>query len=219
MWVIFLAVLVLVILASLVSSQEVDREILRYDVKIVSGILLGAIVIPFGFLFLAAIPLVGFRPQGFDSTYWLALGWDRLTQAITPQTLNSALPALDFALDYAGNRIDLPFLTLLSIIGLVDCRFQGRLFRNVAAAMTLISLVATLITPAIDFTWRGLYLVPLYLTGALGAESVVRRVNGQEWSWHSSSRLAFAGTFVGYVILSHLSYSLRALELLIMVGG
>ena len=216
MWVIFLAVLVLVILASLVSIQEFDREILRYDVKIVSGILLGAIVIPIGFL-LAAIPLLGFRPQGFDSPYWLALGWNRLTQAITLQTLNSALPALDFALDYGGNRLDLPFLTLLSIIGLLGFRFKGRLFRNAVVAMTLIPIVATVITPDIHYTWRGLYMIPLYLTGALGAASVIRRVNGQESPLMSPDRLAFAGTFVAYLFLSHLGYWLRAVELLIMV--
>jgi hypothetical protein len=216
MWVIFLAVLVLVILASLVSIQ-VDRDILTYDVKIMSGILLGAIVIPIGFLFLAAIPLLGFRPEGLDSSFWLALGWNRLVQAITPQTLNSALPALERAFDYTGNRLDLPFLTLLSIIGLLDCGFERRLFRNVVAAMTLIAVVATVITPDINLIWRGLYLVPLYLTGALGAESVIRRVNGQQSSLRSADRLAFTGTFVAYLFLSQLDYWLRAVELLIMV--
>jgi hypothetical protein len=190
---------------------------LTYDVKIMGGVLLGAIVIPIGFLFLAAIPLLGFRPEGLDPSFWLALGWNRLMEAITPQTFNSALPALDYAFDYGGNRLDLPFLTLLSIIGLLDSGFERRLFRNAVAAMTLIPLVATVITPSIDFTWRGLYMVPLYLTGALGAESVIRRVNGQESSLRSADRLAFTGTFVAYLFLSQLDYWLRAVELLIMV--
>jgi hypothetical protein len=67
-------------------------------------------------------------------------------------------------------------------------------------------------------TWRGIYIIPLYITGALGVESVVRRVNGSESSWRSPSRLAFAATFVAYVFLAHLSFSLRALELLMMTG-
>jgi len=217
MWVIFLAELVLILFASLVSFREVGRGILTYDVKIVGAILLGAIVIPIGFVFLAASPFVGFRPEGLNSSYWLALGWNRLVQAITPQTLNSALPALDYAFDYGGNRLDLPFLTLLSIIGLLGCRFKGRLFMSAVAAMTLIPVVATVITPDIDLTWRGLYMIPLYLTGALGAASVIRRVNGQESPLKSPDRLAFAGTFVAYLFLSHLGYWLRAVELLIMV--
>ena len=217
MWVIVLAVLVLVIFASLVSIRRIDRDMLTYDVKIMGGVLLGAIVIPIGFLFLAAIPLLGFRPEGLDSSFWLALGWNRLVQAITPQTLNSALPALERAFDYAGNRLDLPFLTLLSIIGLLDCGFERRLFRNVVAAMTLIGVVATVITPDINLIWRGLYLVPLYLTGALGAVSVIRRVNGLESPLRSLDRVAFAGMFVAYLFLSQLGYWLRAVELLIMV--
>ena len=84
--------------------------------------------------------------------------------------------------------------------------------------MVVVPFVAAVITPDLYFTWRGLYLIPLYLTGALGVESVIRWVNGRESAWSSPGRLAFAGTFAGYVFLSHLSYSLRALELLIMVA-
>jgi hypothetical protein len=43
-------------------------------------------------------------------------------------------------------------------------------------------------------------------------------MNGRECVWGSHDRLAFAGTFAGYLFLSQLSYSLRALELLIMVA-
>jgi hypothetical protein len=67
-------------------------------------------------------------------------------------------------------------------------------------------------------TWRGLYIIPLYLAGALGVESIIRRVNGSVPPWRSPSRLAFAGMFATYIFLSHLSYSLRALELLILVA-
>jgi hypothetical protein len=100
---------------------------------------------------------------------------------------------------------------------LLDCGFERRLFRNVVAAMTLIAVVATVITPDINLIWRGLYLVPLYLTGALGAVSVIRRVNGLESPLRSPDRVAFAGMFVAYLFLSQLGYWLRAVELLIMV--
>ena len=217
MWVIFIAVLVLILFSSLVSIREIDRDTLWSDVKIMSGILLAAIVIPIGFLFLAAIPLLGFPPEGLDPSFWLALGWKYLIQAITPQTLNSALPALDIAFDLSGNRMDLPFLTLLSIISLLDCGFERHVFRKAVAAMTLIPLVATVITPDFWFTWRGLYIVPFYMTGALGAESVIRRANGQGSPLRSPDRLAFAGMFVAYLFLSQLDYWLRAVELLIMI--
>jgi hypothetical protein len=58
------------------------------------------------------------------------------------------------------------------------------------------------------------------MTGALGAASIIRRVNGHESTLRTSpSRLAFAGAFVSYLFLTHLSYSLRALELLILVAS
>jgi hypothetical protein len=76
-----------------------------------------------------------------------------------------------------------------------------------------------MISPNLYDTWRGLYVIPMYLTGALGVGSVIRVVNGQGAPWRSPSRLAFAGTFAGYVFLAHLSYSLRALELLILVAS
>ena len=156
---------------------------------------------------------------------WLGDAWTYLVQ-VQPQLLGSIWGVFEEALDFAGNRIDLPFLTLLSIVGLLDYRSQRRSFNRIVAAMVFVPFVLTVIislssaspyTP-MWLTWRGLYIVPLYLTGALGVESIIRRVNGSVSPWVSKSRLAFAGTFVAYIFLSHLSYSLRALELLILVA-
>jgi len=36
-------------------------------------------------------------------------------------------------------------------------------------------------------------MIPVYLTGALGVETVIRTVNGDRSPWKSRSRLAFAG--------------------------
>ena len=156
---------------------------------------------------------------------WFAEAWTYLTR-VQPQLIGSIWGVFEEALDFAGNRIDLPFLALLSVVGLLDYRSQGRSFNRIVAAMVLVPIVLTVIISISSaspyapmwLTWRGLYIIPLYLTGALGVESVIRRVNGSVSSWNSPSRLAFAGTFVTYVFLSHLSYSLRALELLIIVG-
>jgi cyanate permease len=84
--------------------------------------------------------------------------------------------------------------------------------------MVLLPIVVAAISPNMYDTWRGLYVVPMYLTGALGVASITRVVNGREGSWRSPSRLAFLGTFAGYVFLAHFSYSLRALWLLILVA-
>ena len=138
------------------------------------------------------------------------MGWRYLTNSISWQVLPLAPSALEEAFDFAGNRVDLPFLTILSMVGLMDPAWKGS-FRRLVAAMVLAPILLAVVTPDLYLTWRGLYLIPMYLTGALGVASIIRRVNGQEPPWRSPSRLAFAGTFASYVFLAHLSYSLRAL--------
>jgi uncharacterized membrane protein len=141
---------------------------------------------------------------------WLARGWNYVARQATLQVLASSLAALEATFDFAGNRVDLPFLILLSIIGVLDQASVSSSFRGIISAMVLVPFVAAIITPDIYFTRRGLYLIPLYLTGALGAESIIRWANGRESTWGSPGRLAFAGTFAAYVFLSHVSHSLRA---------
>jgi hypothetical protein len=220
LWVVVIAELALVLFASIVVFRNVQRRKLKYEVGFIGGVLLGSILIPIAFLFFVATPLFGFKPQGLDPIAWITMGWSQLTQGATgSEVLSSGLAALEATFDFAGNRVDLPFLTLLSVIGLLDGASGTRSFRRILAATVLVPLGLTLITRDIYFTWRGLYIIPLYLTGALGAESVIRRVNEQESPWKSRSRLAFAGTFSAYVFISHLAYSFRALELLVMVAG
>ena len=220
LWVVVIAELALVLFASIVVFRYVQRRELKYEVGFIGGVLLSAVLIPIAFLFFAATPLLGFRPQGLDPIAWITMGWSQLTQGATgSEVLSSGLAALEATFDFAGNRVDLPFLTLLSVIGLLDGASETRSFRRIIAVTVLVPLGLTLITRDIYFTWRGLYIIPLYLTGALGAESVIRRVNGQESLWKSRSRLVFAGTFSAYLFISLLAYSFRALELLIMVAG
>ena len=216
LWVVMIAELALVLLASMTAIRKIDRREWKNEVRFLGGVLAGSILAPIAFLFLVVIPLLGFRPQGLDVIAWFTLGWNYLAQGATPQVLGSALVALEEAFDFAGNRADLPFLTLLSILGLLDQTSQRRSFNRVVSAAILAPIAVTMITPAVYYTWRGLYIMPMYVTGALGAESIIRRVNGQQSPWESPGRLAFTVAFVAYVFLSHLSYSLRALELLIL---
>jgi hypothetical protein len=217
LWVVTIAELALVLLASILAFRNVTRREWKREVESLGGVLVGSILTPIAFLFLVVTPLLGFRPQGLDVSAWLMMGWNYLGRGATLQVLGSAFTALEEAFDFAGNRADLPFLTLLSIVGLVDQGSQHRSFGRIVSAMILVSAITTMITPSLYLTWRGLYIMPMYVTGALGAESIIRRVNGQGSPW-SPSRLAFAAAFTGYLFLSHLSYSLRAVELLILVA-
>jgi hypothetical protein len=211
LWVIGMTELALVLFASILAFQKANRREWKLEVGIVSGVLLAATLVPIAILSILVVP-------GLGPLDWLARGWVYVTQQTTSQVFEAVLTTLEQTLDFAGNRVDLPFLTLLSIIGMLDQALATGAFRRIISAMVLVPFIAATLTPDLYFTWRGLYLIPLYLTGALGTESIIRRVNGQEGTWRSRDRLAFAGTFAAYVFLSHLSYSLRALELLIMVG-
>jgi len=219
LWVVAIAELFLALVASILALRMTDRRERRYEVGFMVTALLGSILIPVAFVFLVAMQLLGFRPAGLDPFYWVDLGWSYFVQGATPQVLGLALAALEEAFDFAGTRVDLPFLTLLSIAAMIDTASQRRSFRRIIAATILVPVAITVITPGIYHTWRGLYIIPLYLTAALGVHSIVRRVNGQESPWKDASKVAFTGTFAAYIILSQLAYSLRALELLIIVGS
>jgi hypothetical protein len=179
--------------------------------------LVGVFVLPLALGYVVLVPLLGHVPSWFDPLAWANVGSNHLLGGHLFEALRLAPSALEEAFDFAGNRIDLPFLTILSMVGLVDSAWRGS-FRRVVAAMVLVPIVLAMVSPDLYLTWRGLYMIPMYLTGALGAESVIRRVNGQGMSWMSRSRVAFAGVFAAYIFLTHLSYSLRALELLIMTS-
>ena len=225
LWAVVIGEMVLALLASTAVFRTADHREWRYEVSLLGGVLIGSILIPVGFVSVAAVPLLGFRTPGLDPAYWFGLGWNYLTRGLTVGALGAALAALEEAFGFAGNRIALPFLTLLSVFGLLNGASQTRLFERIISATILLPFVMTImasglfdVTLRVYATWRGLYLIPLYLAGALGAESIIHRVNGQESSWSSRGRLAFAGMFGAYVFLSLLGYSLRALEFLIMVA-
>jgi len=225
LWVVLIAELALVLATSILTFRSAGRHEWKHEVGFLSGVILGSVLMPLVLLLLVA-PLLGFRAQGIDPALWFTQSWGYLTQ-VQPGLLGSVLDVLEEAFDFAGNRIDLPFLTLLSVVGLLDSTSQARSFNRIIAATVLVPAVLIVVissSPASPYTpmwltWRGLYVIPLYLTGALGAEAVIRRVNGQGWTWKSRSQVAFAGTFLTYLFLSHLSYSLRALQLLILVGS
>jgi hypothetical protein len=224
LWVVVIVEVILALTASILTFSSADRHEWKREVVVFGAILSGGLLVPVALLLLTA-PLLGVSAQGIDPSLWFAQAWGYLAQ-VQPRLFSSVWGAFDEALDFAGNRIDLPLLTLLSMVGLLDNRFQRRSFTRVVAAMVLVPIVLTIIISVSSaspytpmwLTWRGLHIIPLYLTGALGVESIIRRVNGSLSSWSSPSCLAFAATFVAYVFLSHLSYSLRALELLIIVG-
>jgi hypothetical protein len=216
--------LVVVLVASLLTFRKVDHHEWKCEVAAVGGVLFGSILIPIALL-VALVPLLGFHAKGIDPNLWFSQAWVIAAQ-MQPQLLGTIWGALEEAFNFAGNRIDLPILTLLSIIGLLDSSSQRRSFNRILAATTIVPIVLTVVisissaspyTP-MWLTWRGLYIIPLYLTGALGAENIVRRVNGSVLSWGSPSRLGFAGSFAAYLFLSHVSYSLRALQLLILAA-
>jgi hypothetical protein len=223
LWVVAIAELALVLFASVLAFWTASRHEWRIEVAVIGGVLTGSILIPLTVVLAAS--LLGFRAEGIDPGVWFASAWDTVTH-VQLGLLGSVWGVLEEAFDFAGNRIDLPFLTILSVVGLLDYTSQTRSFTRILSAMILVPTMLTLIISASSsapytpmwLTWRGLYVIPLYLTGALGVESIIRRVNGSAPPWRSRSRLAFAGTFATYIFLSHLSYSLRALELLIIVA-
>jgi hypothetical protein len=216
-WVAAVAILVVVLVATAFSFRRRTRTLWRRELTGFGVMLFGVFALPLTLGYVLLVPLLGHVPSWFSPVIWVNLGSNYLLSENLFKALRLAPSALEAAFDFAGNRIDLPFLTILSIVGLVGSAWRGS-FRRVMAAMVLVPIVLAIVSPDLYLTWRGLYMVPMYLTGALGVENIMRRVNGQESFWRSPSRLAFAITFTAYIFLSHLSYSLRALELLVLAA-
>jgi hypothetical protein len=217
MWVAAIGMLTTALGATLLSFRPKTRHQWKYESMSLAAVLFGCLALPVLLAWVLVVPLLGYIPAWFDAGSHLSQGWSQLISRISSQPLPQAGSALEEAFDFAGNRVDLPFLTILSMAGLLDPAWKGS-FRRLVAAMVLLPIIIAVISPYLYDTWRGLYVIPLYLTGALGVASIVDRVSGQGATWRSPSRLAFAGTFAGYVFVAHLSYSLRALWLLILVA-
>jgi hypothetical protein len=214
-WVAAVAILVIVLVATILSFRRKTRRLWWHELTGFGVMLVGVFALPLTLGYVVLVPLLGYVPSWFSPFLWVNLGSNYIQGQHLLEALRLAPSALESAFDFAGNRIDLPFLTILSILGLVDPAWRGS-FRRVIAAMVLVPIALAIVSPDLYLTWRGLYMIPMYLTGALGAESIIRRLSGHESPWRSPSRLVFAITFTAYIFLSHLSYSLRALELLIL---
>jgi hypothetical protein len=206
LWVVAVVELLLALVGSIAAFRARDGGVWKYDVGILSVIIFGIVLVPI-VLFVGSMPLLGLRPGGLDPSTWFALGW-RYAQAAGGETIGSMVSTLQSSL--AQSRMHLPFMALLSILGLLDHAPQTRSFTKIIATMVLVPLAIELVPNAPSyFPLRGLYLIPLYVLAALGAENVIRRVNGRESTWKSPSGLAFAAAFTGYVVLSQLGYMLR----------
>jgi hypothetical protein len=216
-WVAAVAILVVVLVATIFSFGRKTRRLWLRELTGFGFMLVGVLALPLTLGYVVLVPLLGHVPSWFNSSVWVNVGSNYLLGQNLLKALSLAPSSLEAAFDFAGNRIDLPFLTILSIVGLADSPWRGP-FRRVVAAMVLVPIVLAIVSPDLYLTWRGLYMIPMYLTGALGTESIIRRLNGLGMPWTSRSRIAFTGVFAAYIFLTHLSYSLRALELLILAS-
>ena len=189
-WVAAVAILVVVLVASAFSFRRKTRRLWWRELTGFGVMLVGVFALPLALGYLVLVPLLGHVPSWFNPLAWVNVGWNYLLGGHFFEALRLAPSALEEAFDFAGNRIDLPFLTILSMVGLVDSVWRGS-FRRVVAAMVLVPIVLAIVSPDLYLTWRGLYMIPMYLTGALGVESIIRRVNGQVSSWKSRSRVRF----------------------------
>jgi hypothetical protein len=204
-WVVAVVELLLALIGSLAAFRATDRNEWKRDVGILCGLIGGIVLVPLVLVSIAA-PLVGIRLEALDPSTWFALGW-RYALAAGGQTMGSMLSALKYTL--TQSRMELPFLALLSVLGLLDHAPQARSFARIIAAMVLVPFAIELVPNAPSyFPVRGFYLIPLYVLAALGAENVIRRVNGQESPWKIATGLAFAGAFTAYLFLSQLGYTL-----------
>ena len=204
-WAVAVVELLLALIGSLTAFRASDSNEWKYDVGILSGVIIGIVLVPLTFASFAAAPL-GLPPETLDPSTWLALGW-KYAQAAGGETIGSMLSALEFSL--ADSRMELPFVALLSVLGLLDHAPKTRSFARIIATMVLVPFAIELVPNAASyFPLRGLYMIPLYMLAALGAESVIRRVSEQESSWKIPTGLAFAGAFAAYLFLSQLGYTL-----------
>jgi len=124
---------------------------------------------------------------------------------------------LDSTIDYARNRLDATVLVLFSIIGIADTSLLPKSSRRILGSMMIVPVLFTLLAPSINWTWRGLYLLPTYLGAALGARSIVRRANVSATGSRRESFLSFvfSSSLLGCIFLSSLAWTLRGTLLLI----
>ena len=95
LWVVTIAELAVVLLASVLAFRNVEARDWKREVESLGGVLVGSILLPIAFVFLVVMPLLGFKPQGLDVSVWLMMGWNYLAHGTTPQVLGSALGALE----------------------------------------------------------------------------------------------------------------------------
>ena len=137
--------------------------------------------------------------------------------ALNITNVTNLIGFLDGTIDYGRNRLDATVLVLFSIIGIADTSLLPRPFRRILGSMMIVPVFFTLLAPTINWTWRGLYLLPTCLGAALGTRSIVHRVNASAAGSRRESILnfVFSGSLLGYVFLSSLAWTLRATLLLI----
>jgi hypothetical protein len=196
LWLVAVVELLLALVGSIAAFGRNNSRGWKYDVGILSAAIVSIMLIPIVFL----------SSLGPDPTALFALGW-QYVEAAGSQTIASAVSALGSSL--AASRMRLPFVALLSILGLLDHAPQTRCFTKIIAAMVLVPFAIELVSNAPSyFPLRGLYLTPLYVLAALGAENIICRVNGHVSPWKIRGGLAFAGMFGAYLFLSQLRYTL-----------
>jgi hypothetical protein len=204
-WAASMAMIAIQLVAIALSGRSKLSEIKRDMVPIASVLLLNAV-----FLFLAFSLAGGAR-------YSLTAAFQQMQSPLRIADLSSLVTFLETTIDYARNRLDMTFMIILSIIGILDTSLVSKRFRRVLASMMIVPIFFTLLAPDINWTWRGLYLLPIYLGAALGARSIVLRANASTIGSRRESILSFvlSSSLLGYIFLSSLAWTLRATLLLI----
>jgi hypothetical protein len=203
-WAASMAMIAIQLLAIMLSGPSKLREIKRDMIPIASVILLNAV-----FLFLVFSLAGGAR-------YSLTVAFQQMQSPLRIADLSSLVTFLGTTIDYARNRLDMTFMIILSIIGILDTSLVSKRFRRVLASMMIVPIFFTLLAPDINWTWRGLYLLPTYLTATLGIRSIALRVNSHPSVSRRESvlRLGFSGSMLAYVLLASFAWALRATLLL-----
>jgi len=203
-WAASMAMIAIQLLAIMLSGPSKLREIKRDMIPIAPVILLNAV-----FLFLVFSLAGGAR-------YPLTVAFQQMQSPLRIADLSSLVTFLGTTIDYARNRLDMTFMIILSIIGILDTSLVSKRFRRVLASMMIVPIFFTLLAPDINWTWRGLYLLPTYLTATLGISSIALRVNSHPSVSRRESvlRLGFSGSMLAYVLLASFAWALRATLLL-----
>jgi len=165
---------------------------------------------------LNALFLLLVSTQGATVHLSLAGGVSAALPVIKTINATNLTTILESTIAYARNRLDATVMAVLSIIGMADVSLLRRPFRRILGSMMIVPVIFTLLAPDVSWTWRGLYLLPMYLGAALGARSVILRTNSPTVrSTHESIlRFAFMSSLSGYIFLSCLAWALRATLLL-----